>query len=492
MLDTICHQTHSSLLALEAAVGKLDAARYDGSLDNLSADEVTAFTRNILTIAGYYEDSVSNPEYGSIFDRTDIGTPVNQLAGQIARLYGAGHTFPSTTGTSAANAAAVFAISGPGASIVVDRSCHVSVSAGLVLSRAMPVWVSPGYDADAGVVLPAVPEELAEAVDGADPAALIVTNPTYNGYSSNLAPLIEFCRNREVYTMVDEAHGGHFRFLGGLGFPVDAVSMGADLVTQSQHKVMSTLNQGSLVHVRDDDLALHYEAAQALGFQSTSFSTLILSSLEFGVAQMALRGMEIWSRAVENAVRFKSGLREIKGLRVIEPDDLDPARVAGADPTRVTINVRHLGLTGWDVETRLADLNIYAEMASLDTVLFLIGPTDADGVEAFLAGMRRVSDEAPHSPRPPRKVRVPDPDQVILPCDAFRARRRRRVPVAEAVGEIAAENIGAYPPGQTIVGPGERVSREAVEFLHETVRSGGHLKRVRDDNFQSITIVEEI
>lgn len=478
---------------VEATARHLRAASVTGRLSALAAGQAARLVKGILSITGVLDDSISTPTLGSLFDRNDPLSPINLCLALIADAYGSRHVHASTTGTSALNAAAVMTMVRPGETMIVDRGCHVSVGAGVVHAGAIPRYVTGRYDAETGLRLPLSTADLAMALDAhPDARAVVITDPTYNGLRGHVAAMVSLCRGRGVTLMVDEAHGPHHRFLRRLGLPMDAVTAGADIVTQSTHKVMSALNQASLIHFAGDELSERYEAVQSLGFQSTSFSYPILASLEHAVLQMCEQGEELWGHALALADDLRAGLDRIPGLRVVGGETRDLERVSGLDRTRVTVNVRELGLTGWQVEAMLAERAIIAEMASLDTVLFLLGPCHDRAAAAIGAAMADIAAGRRGRPREVRAAAPPSPEVVISPRDAFFARRRLRVPRDQAIGKIAAETIGAYPPGQTVIGPGERVSRDAVEFLVDVLRHGGHLKRAHDDGFRTIEIIDTL
>lgn len=471
------------------AADALRQALINGRLDSIDAVEAQRLVTIILGAVAILEDSISTPSLGSLFDRAS-NSPMSQMQQGIARTYGADLSFVSTNGTSAVNTAAVASLAGPGEWVLVDRGCHLSVMSGLILSGAKPCYLIPPYDVETGVLLPPHEDEVSKAL-GANPnaRAVVITAPTYNGLAGYTKLIAQYVHRRNIPLMVDEAHGPHLCFLQALGFPHDAVSAGADVVTQSTHKVLSTLNQGSLVHFRHGATAARYEAMQAL-MQSTSFSYPIAASVEYGVVQMIESGEAMWRQAGEIASELRRDLARLHGVHVLEMADFDNGRVQALDPTRVTINVRNLGLTGWDVERALAARGVIAEMAALDTVLFLLGPCHATAANAILQAMTEIAsgiDKAVRRPWP--AVSSPPPQVELSPRDAFFARKRVRVPRDEAVGELAAETIGAYPPGQVVIGPGERVTTEAVEYLAMVLDHGGHLKRARDDDFRTIEIV---
>ena len=75
--------------------------------------------------------------------------------------------------------------------------------------------------------------------------------------------------------------------------------------TDSVHKSMSALRQGSIVAVRDEDYNHHVSAFREAVFihASTSPNAQIIASLDVARRQMELEGYELVMRAIEIALR---------------------------------------------------------------------------------------------------------------------------------------------------------------------------------------------
>lgn len=67
----------------------------------------------------------------------------------------------------------------------------------------------------------------------------------------------------------------------------------------------------------------------------------------------------------------------------------------------------------------------------------------------------------------------------LTPREAFFA-PQRRVPVAEAVGQISADSLCPYPPGIPLVLPGEVITAEALAQLQAIQAAGGMITGLRD------------
>src|SRR4029453_17396368 len=91
------------------------------------------------------------------------------------------------------------------------------------------------------------PEALDQALDETPEAAgATVVSPTYFGAVADIAGLAEIAHARGVPLVVDEAWGAHLPFHEEL--PAPALSLGADLVISSIHKVVGSLTPWAVIH----------------------------------------------------------------------------------------------------------------------------------------------------------------------------------------------------------------------------------------------------
>jgi arginine decarboxylase len=491
------HPLTRHLLALQQRVTRiLRDPRLAKELRTASAEEAEAVSNGLLLGAGYLEDSVSNAGLGSPFHR-DGALPINSMLEFIADAYGVACTVVSTTGTSALNAPAVASLATEGQSILIGRDSHASVIGGLVVSGATPVYVAPTFDKEHGVLLPPTASEVAAVLDEHPGCtAAVLTMPTYHGLMGDGRGIVDVCRTRGVRLMIDEAHGPHLHFLRSIGFPQAAEDLGADLVSQSTHKVLSALSQGSLLHFNDPNLLHPYEKWQATGFQTTSPSYPILISVEAAILQMIRHGPAMWGRAANLARRCREQLTAIDSLIVLDDGIVDGERVIGLDPTRITVTLRGCGVTGYELARALGEWphNIIAELATNDVVLFLLGSAvDRMQVATLVNALATLLGPASRT----SKTVFPPPPltwEVVVPPrrGAITHTVRRQIPIAEAVGKVSGESISCYPPGWSVLVAGERITADVIEYLRCASIAGAHLKRdgVHEAAFSTLEVLD--
>jgi arginine/lysine/ornithine decarboxylase len=420
----------------------------------------------------------------------------------MAEAVGARHALFSTCGSSLSVKSAMLAVAAPGDRLVVDRNAHKSVIYGIIIAGIEPVWVRPGWDADAQLPHPPSVAAIRRALDrDPDAKGVILVSPTAYGTCADLAAIAELCHDRDRVLVVDEAWGAHLPFHPDV--PRCAMHAGADLAVTSGYKMGSGLEQGSVYQLRGDriDPAVLKLRADLLG--TASPSPAIHAALDGWRRQMAERGRDLLDRALRLSRHARSGIDELPGLAVSGRDLVGPGRAADFDPLQVVVDVSGLGVggaaaAGWlreqaRVEVWAADhRRIVARLTYADS---------EDTVRPLLAGLRRLVNARSALLRSLRADLPPDlppdlpdpadlePEVVMLPRDAFFG-HSATVPARQAAGRVAAETITPYPPGVPAVVPGERISDAVLDYLRAGVSTGAmRIPDAADPSLETMKVV---
>ena len=306
---------------------------------------------------------------------------------KAARAFGADHVFFVTNGTSTSNKMVEQALLGPGDIVLVDRNCHKSHHYGAVLSGAYPLYVEAypltQYSMYGAVPLRTIKKALLDlkAEGRLDRARLLVlTNCTFDGHIYNPERVMEECLaiKPDLIFLWDEAWFGFARWspfyrrrtaMGAAAilenkfkdpayraaYQEQEKKLGAELKadektlldtrllpnpdkvrlrvyqTNSTHKSMSCLRQGSMVLVKDQDYHTVEEQFHEAVFThaSTSPNLQIIATLDVARRQMELEGYELVNRAMQLALDLR---REVnthplisKYFRILGADEMIPA-----------------------------------------------------------------------------------------------------------------------------------------------------------------------
>ena len=390
--------------------------------------------------------------------------PIKEAQDMAARAFGSKQTFFATNGTSTCNKIVVQSLVRPGDIVLVDRDCHKSHHYGMVLAGANVVYMDSyplhEYSMYGAVPLREIKHTLLKlkAEGKLDKVRMVLlTNCTFDGLVYNVQRVMEECLaiKKDLVFLWDEAWFAfaHFtptyrqRTAMGVANTLrdtlrteEAASAyaaqqkeleGADeetllntrllappdarvraYATQSTHKTLTSLRQGSMIHVNDQDFKVEVEQAFHEAYMthtSTSPNYQIIASLDVGRRQVELEGFEFVQRQIESAMAIRKAVITHptlqKYFRVLTVADMIPGeyRDSGTkgyfdnqqgwtdiwevwakdefvlDPTRVTLAV---GGTGWDGDTfknkiLMDKYGIQINKTSRNTVLFMtnIGTT---------------------------------------------------------------------------------------------------------------------
>jgi arginine decarboxylase len=399
------------------------------------------------------ESSATTGGLDSLLEPTGNIKKAQEMA---ARAFGADHVFFVTNGTSTSNKMAVQALLAPGDIAIVDRNCHKSHHYGMVLAGAQPLYVEAfpmtEYSMYGAVPLRTIKQALLDLkADGRLNRVKMVdlTNCTFDGHIYNTRRVMEECLaiKPDLIFLWDEAWFGFARFspflrprtaMGAtndieawlhdpksvaeyekqqtaLGeSPTDDVLLNTRLIpdphkvklrvyqTNSTHKSMSALRQGSMLLVKD--VEFHTVEAQfheaVFTHASTSPNQQLIASLDVARRQMELEGYGLVHNAIEVALAIRQAVAAhpliSKYFRVLGADKMVPEQYRESgfvdyldrktnwalatrsmqedefclDPTRMTLVCGTAGFDGTQFKGLLANrYNIQLNKTSRNSIL---------------------------------------------------------------------------------------------------------------------------
>jgi arginine decarboxylase len=398
--------------------------------------------------------------------------PLREAQKLAAQAYGSRHTYFVTNGTSTANKIVTQALVAPGDIVLLDRNCHQSHHYGMMMAGAKVVYLEAyplnDYSMYGAVPLREIKSKLlalrrAGKLDRVKMMSL--TNCTFDGIVYDVKRVMEEClaikpdlvflwdeawfafagfhpvyRTRTAMAsaqalreqLQDPEYGRRFeKYLADAAAnpPSDDDLLDRRLIpdpararvrvyaTQSTHKTLTSLRQGSMIHVYDQDfdqkVAVPFHEAY-MAHTSTSPNYQILASLDLGRRQVALEGVELVQRQIESAMQLRDAIDNHPVLSKymnclttshlipegFRPSAIDQPLRSGLrnmmaaweqdefvlDPTRITLSI---GRTGYDGDTfkrqQLMDhYGIQINKTSRNSVLFMTNIGTTRSSVAFL------------------------------------------------------------------------------------------------------------
>lgn len=407
-----------------------------------------------------------------------------------ADAFGAKWAFFMVNGTTASVQGMIMSVCKPGDKIIMPRNVHRSAINALVVCGAIPVYVNPGVNKELGIPLGMSVSEVKKAIlENRDAKAILVNNPTYYGVCSNLAEIVTLAHEYDMKVLVDEAHGTHFYF--GEDMPISAMAAGADMAAVSMHKTGGSLTQSSFL-LCGEGVNPNYVRQVINLTQTTSGSYLLLVSLDLARKNLSLNGKEIFAKCANLAEYARNEINKLGGYYAFSKEIIDNDAVYDFDPTKLSVHTRNIGLAGIEVYDILRDeYGIQIEFGDISNFLAIISAGDrAFEIERLIAslseikrlyGSSDISGMFDHE--------YINPDVVLAPGEAFYY-DKSSYPLRECIGKISGEFVMCYPPGIPILAPGERITKEIIDYIIYAKEKGCFLTGTEDMEVEHINVVK--
>ena len=405
-----------------------------------------------------------------------------------ADAFGAANAFLMVGGTTSSVQSMVLSCCKRGEKIILPRNVHRSVINALVLCGAVPVYVNPDVDRKLGISLGMSVEQVRKAIlENPDAVAVLVNNPTYYGVCSDLRTIVKLAHEAGMLCLADEAHGTHFYF--GDGMPVTAMEAGADMAAVSMHKSGGSLTQSSLLLIGPNVSQGHVRQIINLT-QTTSGSYLLMSSLDISRRNLALKGRDVFRRVTQMAVYARDEVNAVGGYYAFGKELVDGNAVFDFDATKLSIHTREIGLAGIEVYDILRDeYDIQIEFGDLGNILAYLSIGDRfQEIERLVSALAEIRRRYQRDSSGLMGQEYIDPVVVATPQEAFYA-EKKSVPIGESEGLVCSEFVMCYPPGIPVIAPGERITRDVLDYIAYAKDKGCSLTGPEDPEIKQINVL---
>ncbi len=269
-------------------------------------------------------------ELGQLLDHTG---PVAASERNAARIFNSDHLFFVTNGTSTSNKIVWHSTVAPDDVVVVDRNCHKSILHAIMMTGAVPVFLTPTRN-HYGIIGPIPksefePANIQKKIDAnpfikdktKKPRILTITQSTYDGVVYNVEMLKEMLDGRIDTLHFDEAWLPHAAFhefykdMHAIGKYRPRAKESMIFATQSTHKLLAGLSQASQILVREPEsrkLNSHVFNEAYLMHTSTSPQYAIIASCDVAAAMMEPPGgTALVEESIAEAMDFRRAMRKV-------------------------------------------------------------------------------------------------------------------------------------------------------------------------------------
>ena len=400
---------------------------------------------------------------------------------RASKAFKSDKTYYLVNGTTCGIQASIMTVCSPKDKLIVNRDCHQSVINGCILGDVKPVYINSNINKKNNIIEGINIDEVINVIDSnLDARAILLTYPTYYGCTYDLKSICDYAHNRNMIVIVDEAHGAHL----GLSYklPKTSLEQGADIVIQSTHKTLPSFTQSSMLHINGNRVDNNKLEMNLRIMQSSSPSYSLMSSLELAVDIYINNGKELMKELLVNIDNFKDSIKDNIPIDIYND----------YDKTKIFIESKKLGLTGYKLEEILRyKYNIQVELSNYYGVLLIctIGNVSSD-FELLKKSLIDIYDKYNKDIFLEEVIYPRDtPIQVLTPREAF-YKPKKSVKIYDSIGMISGEYIIPYPPGISLLSPGEIISKDIIDYVVYCNQNGMSVSGMKDSKLEFIQVID--
>ena len=408
------------------------------------------------------------PGFWDLPELPEIGSPLSQSGiiaeaqRSLSKEFNTNGCFFGVNGASGLIQSGIIAMANPGECILMPRNVHISVIKACAMQNIIPIFFDIEFSSETGHYKPITKKWLQKVFKNIDfkknkIVGVILVSPYYQGYASDLEPLIKICHQRNLPVLVDEAHGSYFLFCENLDLPKSAVVSKADLVVNSLHKSLNGLTQTAVLWYKGNLIEENNLIKSINLLQTTSPSSLLLSSCEESLQDWLNKDslMKYQKRILKAKAIFQELVK--KRIPLIETQD----------PLKIILKTSEIGIDGFTADRFFYKNGLIAELPEIMTLTFCLGFSDQRDFIILLEKLWKKLQK--HSKtinnfkglKPPFKL-VETPKIDI--GSAWRS-KTYKMPLYESIGKISGDIICPYPPGIPLIVPGEIIDKDRIDWI---------------------------
>ncbi|MEW9078012.1 aminotransferase class I/II-fold pyridoxal phosphate-dependent enzyme [Terrisporobacter glycolicus] len=406
---------------------------------------------------------------------------IKESQDRAARIFNSDKTIYLVNGTTCGIEASIMAVCSDKSKIIVNRNCHQSVINACILGDIEPVYIESKVCKKTNIIMGVDLENTKLVIDNnLDAKALVLTYPTYYGKTFDLKSVCDYAHSKNIIVIIDEAHGSHLQLSDNL--PKSAIEEGADIIIQSTHKTLPSFTQSSMIHIKGNRVDRNKIEDILRFLESSSPSYVLLTSLELAVDIYDKYGIKLMEDLLSNIDNFKSKFENNENI-IIDNN---------MDKTKIFISLKKLGITGYELDSILRKkYKIQVELSNYYGVLLIC--TIGNDKEDFVRLKRALDDlilnindkKLLDDTNYPESI----PEKVLNPRQAFYS-DKKSIKLEDAVGKISGEYIIPYPPGISLISPGEIITQEIITYIQKGVKSGMIVSGIKDVNLEYIDVID--
>lgn len=340
--------------------------------------------------------------------------------------------------------------------VLMEEACHKSVYNAVNLKNLQSIIIKTKYDENK-IPLPTTENILIENINNnPNIKFVVISRPNYYGLSMDITNLSKICKMKNIYLIVDEAHGSHLSYSDKN--TKSAMELGASVSINSFHKTLPAFTQTSVLNLSDNltDFERRKILSMVEKLQSSSPSYLLMASIDIARSYIKNYGDEKLDILFDNISDFSKKVDTLNNISIYK--NFSGFSHDFTRPVLICNNPK-------DLEIHLQNNNIFIEMIGEKSLVLVSTLMDekADFENLFSALSTYKEKSIINTNYNQKDLNILTLDKGVL------------VPLSKSENYISLENIIPYPPGNIYIKKGDKITKENILHLESLINSHIHI-----------------
>ena len=209
-----------------------------------------------------------------------------------------------------------------------------------------------------------------------------------------------------------------------------------------------------------------------------------------GGRNLALRGRQVFHQVADIAEYAREEINAVGGYYAFGKELCNGDSVFDFDTTKLSVHTLDIGLAGIEVYDILRDeYDIQIEFGDIGNILAYLSIGDRpQEVERLVSALAEIKRRYRTDGSGLLSQEYIDPVVAASPQEAFYA-PKKSLPLRETEGMVCSEFVMCYPPGIPILAPGERITKEILNYIEYAKAKGCSMTGPEDPEILHLNVL---
>ena len=215
-------------------------------------------------------------------------------------------------------------------------------------------------------------------------------------------------------------------------------------------------------------------------------------SLDISRRNLAMQGQQVFKQVIDLVQYARDEINQIGDYYAYSRELINGDSIYDFDVTKLSVHTLDIGLAGIEVYDILRDeYDIQAEFGDIGNILAYVSVGDRrKDIERLVSALAEIRRHYKKDKTGMLEAEYINPQVAAAPQAAFYG-DKISLPLQQAAGRVCSEFVMCYPPGIPILAPGERITKEILDYIRYAKEKGCSLTGPEDMDINYLNVMAE-